>query len=123
MDTCLFHQSIFTTIKRMLGPSVDGTEFDTDILIHLNSALGVLNDLGIGPECGFTVTGESETWLDLLGVDTRFEMVKTFLYLKTKIVFDPPASSILLQAMEKQISEYEWRICSKSDLDRKEGFC
>lgn len=121
MSTCPFDQSIFVTIKRMLGLNMDETEFDTDILIHLNSAIGVLNDLGVGPKDGFVVTGEAETWADLLGDDSRFEIVKSFLYLKTKIVFDPHTSSILMQAMEKQISEYEWRICSRSDLNGKEG--
>ena len=114
MHDCPLTSGIFATVKKMLGPSVDDSEFDMDIRIHINSVLGILNQLGVGPPDGFVVIDGTETWEDFLGSDKRFEMVKTFMYLKTKIVFDPPTSSILMQALEKQAAEYEWRICNQN---------
>lgn len=105
--------SIFLSIKKLLIGNPEDSEFDTDILIHVNSVLGILTQLGVGPKEGFLITGSSETWSDFAGNDKRLEMIKTFVYLKCKIVFDPPTSSILMQAFEKQIAEYEWRICNR----------
>lgn len=105
--------SIFSSVKKLLIGNSEDMEFDMDIRIHINSALGVLTQLGVGPKEGFFITGPSETWTDFAGNDKRLEMIKTFVYLKTKLIFDPPTSSILMQALEKQAAEYEWRICNR----------
>ena len=104
-------ESILQTIKRMIGPSMLSNEFDTDLVVHINSVLFDLNELGVGPSDGFVITGETETWEDLLGADVKYlEAVKTFIYLKVKMIFDPPTVGGVINAYEKLIKEYEWRI-------------
>ena len=104
-------ESILQTIKRMIGPSMLSNEFDMDLVVHINSVLFDLNELGVGPEDGFAITGETETWDDFLGPDNvKLEAVKTFIYLKVKMIFDPPTVGGVIAAYEKLIKEYEWRI-------------
>lgn len=102
--------SILLTIKKLIGPSLDYSVFDTDLIVHINSALMVLNQLGIGPENGFVVTGESETWGDFLGDTNKLEGVKTYVYLKVRMVFDPPTTGALTDAYKEMIKELEWRL-------------
>ena len=102
--------SILVSIKKLLGVDEYCDHFDTDIIIHINSALMVLNQLGVGPSTGFVVTSNSETWSDFLGENTSIESVKTYVYLKTRLVFDPPQTSSVIDAINRQISELEWRI-------------
>lgn len=104
-------ESILQTIRRMIGPSMLDSEFDTDLVVHINSVLFDLNELGVGPEEGFVITGDTETWADFLGEDTKnLEAVKTFIFLKVKMIFDPPTVGGVIAAYEKLIKEYEWRI-------------
>lgn len=102
--------SILVSIKKLLGVDEYCDHFDTDIIIHINSALMVLNQLGVGPSTGFVVTSNSETWSDFLGENKAIESVKTYVYLKTRLVFDPPQTSSVIDAINRQISELEWRI-------------
>ena len=102
-------ESILTSIKKLLGITEDYTHFDTDIIMHINSVFMILMQLGIGPAEGFSITGDSEVWSDFLSDATWFESVKSYVYLKVKLIFDPPQSGTLLNAMEKQVSEFEWR--------------
>ena len=104
-------ESIFKSIKALLGPDADYDVFDPDILIFINSAIATLTQLGIGPEEGFVVTGENETWDDFLGFDAdQLQAAKTFVYLKVKMVFDPPSSSFVLTSYEKTCEELAWRL-------------
>lgn len=103
-------ESILTSIKKLLGPSEDDTSFDTDIIIHINTAIMVLTQLGVGPSTGFSISDKSKVWKDFLGTSTNLEAVKTYIYLKVKLVFDPPTSTVAVESIEKNISEYEWRI-------------
>ncbi len=104
-------ESILQTIKRMIGPSILSNEFDTDLVVHINSVLFDLNELGVGPEEGFVITGETETWGDFLGAETtKLEAIKTFIFMKVKMIFDPPTVGGVINAYEKLIKEYEWRI-------------
>ena len=102
--------SILKTIKKLIGPSLDYDYFDNDLIIHINSAFSVLNQLGLGSDDTFSITGDTETWGDFLGDRKFLEMVKTYVYLKVKVIFDPPTSSFVLEAYNKQIAELEWRI-------------
>lgn len=102
--------SILTSIKKMLGIEDTYEHFDIDIIIHINSALTVLNQIGIGPEQGYCITSKAETWDDYLTDLQYVEAVKTYVYLKVRLVFDPPQNSFLVDAMERQIREYEWRL-------------
>lgn len=104
-------ESILTSIKKLLGITEDYTYFDTDIIIHINSVFMILNQLGIGPVNCFSITDSFATWSDFLPADNKnFEAVKTYIHLKVKMIFDPPMSSAVMEAMNKMISELEWRL-------------
>lgn len=102
-------ESILTSIKKLLGPEEDYDHFDTDIIIHINSALMFLNQLGVGPKEGFSIKDKSSVWTDFVP-EKNVEAIKTYVYLKVRLVFDPPQSGFLITAIEKQIAELEWRI-------------
>lgn len=102
--------SILLTIKKMLGLDPDYDAFDTSIAVNINAVLMTLNQLGVGPTECFTIIDATETWEQFLGVATNLEAVKTYIYLATKLLFDPPASSFVLASMEKQIAMFEWRL-------------
>jgi hypothetical protein len=104
------NSSILTDTKKVLGVPADYTVFDLDIIMHINSALGVLEQLGIGPNGGFAITSNADTWA-VLGLPTnQLNMVRSLIYLKTRLVFDPPATSFHLDAANKQIEQLEWRL-------------
>jgi len=106
-------QSILKSTKKLLGVGDDDASFDLDIITHINSAFSTLHDLGIGPQPGFVIDDDTAVWLDFLDdiEDTVVQSkVKTYVYLKTRQLFDPPATQHLLDAMAKQIQELEWRI-------------
>ena len=105
-------ESILTTIKKLIGGmGEDDTAFDTDLIIHINTCFSVLAQIGVGPKEGFHITGKDETWSDFIQKDTKeYEMVKTYLYIKTKLVFDPPLSSAVMEVMKANASELEWRL-------------
>lgn len=102
-------ESILRTIRKMIGPDETYTHYDTDLIIHINSALAVLTQLGVGPSEGFFIQDESATWNDFLGNDPKLEMVKSYVYMKVKLAFDPPSSSAVIDSMNRSISEFEWR--------------
>lgn len=102
--------SILTSIKKLLGIEEDYTYFDNDIIMNVNSALFNLMQLGVGPTSGFTIKDKEATWADFLGDRIDLEPVKTYVYLKTRLAFDPPQTSFLIDAIKNQISEIEWRL-------------
>lgn len=104
------NDSILTSIKKLLGINNEYTHFDPDIIMHINSVFPILNQLGVGPKDGFLISDESLTWKDFLGDDERLLSVISYTYLKVKIVFDPPQSSIVMEAIKHRISELEWRL-------------
>lgn len=111
-------ESIFKSIKALLGPDADYDVFDRDILIFINSTLSTLTQLGIGPKEGFRITGESETWHDLLGDYKDLESVKTYIYMKVRMAFDPPSNSAVMNAYEEMCKEFEWRLNVAVDPSR-----
>ena len=102
--------SILISIKKLLGIEPEYTHFDPDIIIHINSALMALQQLGVGPETSFFITSKDDTWESFLGNRTDIESVKLFVYLKARTIFDPPSNSFVLDAFERQIRELEWRL-------------
>lgn len=104
--------SILTSTKKLLGVEAEYTHFDTDIIIHINSTFMTLTQIGVGPSVGFRITGASETWGDFLPEDdlVKLEAVKTYIYLKVKLIFDPPTSSSVMEAMRRTADEIEWRL-------------
>lgn len=107
--------SILTSVKQTLGIESTVTAFDVEIIQAINSALMMLDQLGIGPEGGFVITSESEVWTDLLGDYTNLEAVKSYIYLRTRLLFDPPTTAHLIDAIERQIKELEWRLTIKRE--------
>ena len=103
-------ESILNTIKKMLGPSEEYDQFDTDIITHINTVFMTLTQLGVGPSKGFYIEDDTTTWLEFVPDLTNFQAIKTYIYLKVKLVFDPPQSSAVIEAMNKQIAELEWRL-------------
>ena len=107
--------SILTSIKKMLGIEAAYDQFDADLIMHINSTLSVLTQLGIGPETGFFITDVNSTWFDFLKDDPRLGLVKSYMYLKVKLLFDPPSGSAAIESMNRIVSEFEWRIQVAAD--------
>lgn len=103
-------QSILKTVKKILGLPDDETSFDFDVIIHINSVFTTLNQLGIGPEEGFTIEAADATWADFLGNDKRLSAVKTYVFLRVKLLFDPPTTQYLVEALNEQVKELAWRL-------------
>ena len=103
-------ESILTSIKKLLGITEEDTTFDTDIIIHINSVLMILNQLGVGPAEGFSIEDSSAEWSDFIYDTSQIESVKTYVYMKVKLMFDPPLSSSAVESMKQIISELEWRL-------------
>lgn len=113
--------SILTSVKKMLGITEDYTHFDQDIIIHINSVFMILSQLGVGPVNGFTITDGSNIWSEFLPTDNKnFEAVKTYMYLKVKLLFDPPLGSTVMDAMKHMINELEWRLNVEAEQTGKE---
>ena len=111
-------ESILTSIKKLLGIVEEYEHFDVDIIMHINSAFSVLTQLGVGPEEGFRIEDASAVWSDFLYDDPRLEMVRTYVYLKVKMVFDiNSSSSAVIESINRQIQELEWRINVTVDPD------
>lgn len=103
--------SILNSIKKLLGSYEDDTNFDIDLIININTVLAILTQLGVGPREGFSITGSTETWSDFIDSSmVSMEQIKTYIYLKVKLIFDPPMSSTVIEAYKRQIDELEWRI-------------
>lgn len=114
--------SILTEIKKLLNIQEDDTSFDTDIIIHINSAFFTLNQLGVGPEIPFTISDRTSVWEDFIpDSDKNFAAVKSYVYLKVRLVFDPPTISYVLTSMQNQINEYEWRFREQAEYDNYGG--
>lgn len=105
-------ESILTSIKKMLGIDEEYTHFDADIIMHINSVLMILTQLGVGPESGFVIEDDTSTWIDFIPEATTVQLhaVKSYIYMKVKLIFDPPTSSAVIESMNRQIAEFEWRL-------------
>ena len=114
-------ESILTSIKKLLGITEECEHFDSDIIIHINSVLSVLTQLGVGPTEGFRITDKSSIWSDFVPYEYKnLDDVKTYVYLRVRLLFDPPISSIVIDSMNRMISELEWRINVTSESNEEE---
>jgi hypothetical protein len=102
--------SILTSTKKILGIAEDYTVFDLDIITHINSAFSTLTQLGVGPPQGFMITDATAVWDDFVANDFQYNPVKSYVFLRVRQLFDPPSTSYLIAAVEKQIQELEWRL-------------
>lgn len=103
--------SILTSIKKLLMIDEDYEQFDADIIMHINTVLLILTQMGIGPAEGFSITSKEETWNDFLGEDlSKLQMVKTYIGLRVRLIFDPPLSSSVIEVINQTIKELEYRM-------------
>lgn len=107
--------SILDDVKKMLGLGVGYTAFDTDVIIHINSTFSTLHQLGIGTVDPFEIVDNTATWSQFLGANKLINSAKTYMFLKVRMYFDPPATSFSQTAMNEQIRELEWRLNAAAD--------
>ena len=112
-------ESILTSTKKLLGITEEYEHFDSDIIIHINTVLMALSQMGVGSS-GFFIRGNTETWSDFLGERIDLEAVKTYVYLKVKLLFDPPTSSSHQESINRSISEIEWRLNFQVESNNEE---
>lgn len=105
-----FNEPVLKEVKASLGIANEVTVFDRELKMHINSAFGTLSQLGLGPEGGFEVESGTETWNDFLAEDLNLSPVKSYVHLRVKLLFDPPANSWVTVAMKEQIEQLEWRL-------------
>lgn len=106
-------KSILGSVRKLIGGiETDGGEgpFDNDLILHINSVFNIINQLGVGPKKPFSITDETETWDDFWGDSEVINLVESYMYLKVRLLFDPPSTGALHEAMENQIKEFEWRL-------------
>lgn len=107
--------SILTSIKKLLGIDAAYNHFDPDLVMHINSVFAILTQMGVGPANGFSISGADEKWTDFTDEPNKFSLVKSYMHLKVKLLFDPPSSSAVIESHNRQISEFEWRLFVAAD--------
>lgn len=114
-------ESILTSIKKMLGIMEDYKHFDTDLIMHINSVFSILTQLGVGLDGGFSIKDENAVWADFILEENKLESVKSYVYLRVRMLFDPPMSSAVSESINRTISELEWRLNVEADykVERK----
>lgn len=112
-------ESILTSIKKLLGMTEEYTHFDHDITMHINSVFKILKRLGVGPAEGFRIEGASTTWDEFIPDGQNLEDVKSYMYMKVKLLFDPPDGSAHMTAMKEAIAEFEFQLNLEADSDEQ----
>ena len=113
------NDSILDTIKQLMGITVDYEHFDSQLITHINSVLMILTQLGVGPPDGFIIHDRTDTWSEFLTTDKNLELVKSYIHLKVKLLFDPPLSSVVTDCLTRMISEYEWRLNTEVEYNKE----
>lgn len=113
-------ESILTSIKKLLGITEEYTHFDSDLIMHINSVFMILTQLGVGPSEGFFITDKYTNWDDFISKGKSLESVKSYMYMKVKLLFDPPQSSAVMESMNRMISEFEWRLHIEVEIPNEE---
>lgn len=113
--------SILTSIKKLLGIEEEYTHFDADIIMHINSVFSDLTQIGVGPAEGFSIIDSGTTWREYTDNNPTISNVKQYIYLKVKLVFDPPTNSSVLASYERMIGQLEWRLNVAVDPNKEES--
>lgn len=108
-------ESILASIKKLLGISEEYTMFDSDLIMHINSVFMILTQLGIGPSEGFNIEDDSATWDEFVSDDLKLDLIKSYMHLKVKLLFDPPLNSAVIESMNRMTNEFEWRLNVAAD--------
>ena len=109
-------ESILTSIKKLLGIPEDCVDFDTDIVIDINSVFQILGQIGLNPDVNYSISDKTATWNDYLQGRCDVEMVKTYVYKTVRLMFEPPINTAVMQAVKENIAELEWRINAAVDF-------
>lgn len=112
--------SILESVKKALGINEDQNEFDPELIMHINTILATLTQIGVGSEDGFAITGKENEWSEFIPDEPKWSQVKTYVYTKVRLIFDPPQSSAAIDAMKKVADELEWRIYTEANKNKKE---
>ena len=110
VETVSINDSVLNSIKKLIGPDYDYGPFDRDIIMHINSAFMILNQIGLGPTTPFKITGSDEVWTDFMADVANYLSVVDYIYLRCRLIFDPPTSSFVLSSLKEQQQELEWRL-------------
>lgn len=113
--------SILKSIKKLIGISDEDTSFDLDLIIHINSVFVALNQIGVGPKNVFSIINDQSVWNDFINDETNINNVITYVYLKVRILFDPPSNSSVLSSIERLLTELEWRLSVSNSFVSKEN--
>ena len=117
-------ESILTSIKKLLGISEEYTHFDSDIIMHINSVFMTLTQLGVGPPEGLSIEDDSATWSDFIAEKSNVKpnAIVSYVYLKVRLLFDPPTNSAVIESVNRIINEFEWRVnvAAESPLSYRE---
>lgn len=111
------NNSILTTVKLLLGIEPTYTAFDSQLIVYINSVFSHLQQMGIGPETGYSISSANNTWNEFIGGRIDIELVKTYVYLKVRMMFDPPAGSFVVDSFERIIAEHEWRLVNSLEIN------
>ena len=111
-------ESILTSIKKLLGIAEEYTHFDADLIMHINSVLSILTQIGVGPAEGFSIKDDSSVWEDFVPENSKLELIKSYMYMKVKLLFDPPLNSAVIESINRIIAELEWRIQVAADSEK-----
>ena len=103
-------ESILKTIKQLIGCPDDFEQFDLDLIVHINSAFATLTQLGVGPKEGYRITGADNEWSEFEDDIQKLSLIKDYVYIKTRLLFDPPTSGSLMDSLKEQLKEMEWRL-------------
>ena len=112
------NDNILSSVKKLCNIAEDDNSFDQDLIIHINSALMTVMQEWHGMDTAFRIEDGTETWDDILGEDVNYEGLKDLVGLKVRLMFDPPSNSSVIQSMNEQIKDLEWRLYFWKDLDR-----
>lgn len=108
-------ESILTSIKKLLGIDSEYTHFDPDLVMHINSVFSILTQMGVGPSDGYSIEGAGEKWTEFITDKSCLQLVKSYIYQKVRLMFDPPTSSAAIDSVNQQIKEFEWRLFVAAD--------
>lgn len=113
-------ESILTSIKLLLGITEDYDYFDSQIITHINSVFMILTQLGVGPPEGFVINDKSNIWNEFIPDGKNLELIKSYVHLKVRILFDPPSSSVVMESTNRMINEFEWRLNAAAESNTQE---
>lgn len=109
--------SVLNHTKKAMGIQPEYTHFDPEIIMHINSVFSILHQLGVGPKEPYFISDKEDKWVDFIEDKPTINSVKTYVYAKVKLIFDPPTSSFGIKGLEEMCKEFEWRLNVADDHD------